>query len=135
MEEHAWRHWRDNPKFHKYTPVLIGGAATATAFTSLSVATVNSVRLTYIMDALVRKQRNVMFVGTAGTGKTMLVKEYFKTLDKDADGLLSETIVMSYYTDSLSLQAELDLYIDKRAGRIYGPPATKKLIYFIDDMK
>ena len=134
VEEHSWNHWRDNPKFHKYTPVPIGGAATAVAFTSLSVATVNSVRLTYIMDALVRKQRNVMFVGTAGTGKTMLVKEYFKTLDKDTDGLLSETIVMSFYTDSLSLQAELDLYIDKRAGRIFGPPATKKLIYFIDDM-
>ena len=29
---------------------------------------------------------------------------------------------------------EMELSIDKRAGRMFGPPATKKLIYFIDDM-
>lgn len=75
-----------------------------------------------------------MFVGTAGTGKTMLVKEYLKTLDKDADGILAETIVMSYYTESPALQAEMDLYIDKRAGNRYGPPAGKRLVIFIDDM-
>jgi dynein heavy chain len=132
LETNQQSHWRTEVK--EYTPIPIGGTGANTPFTQLSVSTVNSVRLTFIMDALVRRGRNVMFVGTAGTGKTMLVKEYLKTLDKDADGLLSETIVMSYYTESLNLQAELDLYIDKRAGRIFGPPATKKLVYFIDDM-
>jgi dynein heavy chain len=24
--------------------------------------------------------------------------------------------------------------IDKRAGRMFGPPATKRLVYFIDDL-
>jgi len=41
---------------------------------------------------------------------------------------------MSYYTDSKRLQTDLELPIDKRSGRRYGPPATKRLIVFIDDM-
>jgi hypothetical protein len=32
------------------------------------------------------------------------------------------------------LQQELELPIDKRSGRRYGPPASKRLIFFIDDM-
>jgi dynein heavy chain len=132
VETNSMTHWRT--RLDKYVPVPIGGAGANTPFSQLCVSTVNNVRLTQIMNMCVRQGRNVMFVGSAGTGKTMIVKEYLKTLDKDADGLLSESIVMSYYTESLNLQAEMDLYIDKRAGRIFGPPATKKLIYFIDDM-
>ena len=41
---------------------------------------------------------------------------------------------MNYYTDSYKLQQQLESVIDKRSGRIFGPPATKKLIYFIDDL-
>jgi len=132
LDSNSMVHWRQ--RLNKYVPVPIGGTGANTPFSQLCVSTVNNVRLTQVMNMLVRQGRNVMFVGTAGTGKTMLVKEYLKTLYKDADGLLSESIVMSFYTESLNLQAEMDLYIDKRAGRIFGPPATKKLIYFIDDM-
>jgi dynein heavy chain len=41
---------------------------------------------------------------------------------------------MSYFTDSKRLQQELELPIDKRSGRRYGPPASKRLIVFIDDL-
>lgn len=33
-----------------------------------------------------------------------------------------------------SLTAVLERPLDKKAGKNYGPPGTKKLIYFIDDM-
>ena len=42
--------------------------------------------------------------------------------------------MMSYFTDSAKLQVDLELPIDKRAGRMFGPPTGKKLIYFIDDL-
>jgi dynein heavy chain len=32
------------------------------------------------------------------------------------------------------LQGEIELPIDKRSGRRYGPPASKRIIYFIDDL-
>ena len=75
-----------------------------------------------------------MLVGTAGTGKTATINKYLNGLDKDTDGLLSYSIVMSYFTDSAKLQVDLELPIDKRAGRMFGPPTGKKLIYFIDDL-
>ena len=64
-----------------------------------------------------------MLVGSA-TGKTSLINQYLGSLDKDVDGFYTNTISMSYYTDSKRFQAELELPIDKRSGRRYGPPAS-----------
>lgn len=101
-------------------------------------------------------------------GKTSIISEYLRGLDKDADKLLCvrltrfiqlctcvsdgvliiyihtniqttpspntnvsihtlhhtrpTTINMSYYTDSGTLQREIELAIDKRSGRKFGPP-------------
>eukprot|EP00620_Florenciella_sp_RCC1587_P013374 CAMPEP_0182558034 /NCGR_PEP_ID=MMETSP1324-20130603/1743_1 /TAXON_ID=236786 /ORGANISM="Florenciella sp., Strain RCC1587" /LENGTH=2560 /DNA_ID=CAMNT_0024770185 /DNA_START=8 /DNA_END=7690 /DNA_ORIENTATION=+ len=125
-------HW--STKVPVYQPIEIGSKPTETPFTSVSVSTVDSIRMTFIIDILARNHKYAMLVGTAGTGKTLLIKEYLRSLDKDADGLMSNTITMSYYTDSLKLQGEIELPIDKRAGRMFGPPATKHMVYFIDDM-
>lgn len=38
------------------------------------------------------------------------------------------------YTDSESLQLVLESHVDKRAGRSFGPPPGKSLIYFMDDL-
>ena len=32
------------------------------------------------------------------------------------------------------LQRMLEKYLEKKAGRNYGPPGTKLLVYFVDDM-
>ena len=37
------------------------------------------------------------------------------------------TINMSYYTDSAKLQQEIELAIDKRSGRKFGPPQVGAL--------
>jgi dynein heavy chain, axonemal len=74
-----------------------------------------------------------MLVGS-GSGKTSIINQYLHSLDKDVDGFLTMTINMSYYTDSKRFQNEIEINIDKRSGKRYGPPATKRLIVFIDDM-
>jgi dynein heavy chain len=125
-------HWRDS--LEKYVPEAIGSGPGETAFMALNVETVDSKRTKYLIDVLMRRGRNVMLVGTAGTGKTATINKYLNGLDKDTDGLLSYSIVMSYFTDSAKLQVDLELPIDKRAGRMFGPPTGKKLIYFIDDL-
>ena len=116
-----------------YTPIPIGGGPGETPFSQLFVPTSDTVRLTYLMNLLARKGRYCMLVGS-GSGKTSIISQYLGSLDKDTDGFLTNTINMSYYTDSKRLQAELELPIDKRSGRRYGPPATKRLIVFIDDI-
>ena len=120
-------------KVPTYQPIPIGSGSGETPFTQLFVPTSDTVRLTYLMNLLARKGRHCMLVGS-GSGKTSVINQYLGSLDKDADGFLTTTINMSYYTDSKRFQQELELPIDKRSGRRYGPPASKRLIVFIDDL-
>ena len=131
LQDECWTEW--NSKVPRYQPIPIGGGPGETPFSQLFVPTSDTVRLTFLMDLLARKGRHVMLVGS-GSGKTSVINQYLNNLDKDTDGFLTATINMSYYTDSNRLQQELELPIDKRSGRRYGPPASKRLIFFIDDM-
>jgi len=132
VETEGWVHW--NTQVPKYVPVKIGCAPGQTPFTSLFVSTVETCRMTFLLDVLARNEKYVMFVGNAGTGKTGIIKNYLSSLDKETDGILSRNIVMSYYTSSFTLQQEIESYIDKRSGSIFGPPMGKKMIFFVDDM-
>ena len=42
-------------------------------------------------------------------------------------------ISFNSFTGSAALQAILEQPLEKKTGTIFGPPGTKKLIYFIDD--
>ena len=101
-------------------------------FSNIVVQTVDSVRLTYLLDVCVRKRAPVLFVGPAGTGKTTLVREYFAT--NNDEGLQNSTINLNFYTDAFALQKQLEEPIDKRSGRIYGPPGNRRHCYFVDDL-
>ncbi|XP_056673432.1 dynein axonemal heavy chain 9 isoform X2 [Monodelphis domestica] len=96
------------------------------------VHTVETIRVCYFMEQLLKHRRPIMLVGNAGTGKSVLVGAKLATLD--ADEYMVKNIPFNYYTTSAMLQAVLEKPLEKKAGRNYGPPGTKKLIYFIDDM-
>jgi len=96
------------------------------------VPTADTIKMQYVMDLLVQRQRAVMIVGSAGTGKTAMVNQYLRSLPDT--NFMYANINLNYYTDAKSLQRIMESYIDKRTGRIFGPPGTKKLIYFIDDL-
>jgi dynein heavy chain len=98
------------------------------------VPTADTVRLNYLMDRLVRLQCPVMFVGSAGTGKTVLVADYLSGLSSNDDQYKHAAINMNFYTDSFALQQQLEQSIDKRSGKTYGPAGNSKLVYFIDDL-
>ena len=72
-----------------------------------------------------------MLVGGAGCGKTVLVNDKLLSL---GDNMMVTMIPFNYYTTSLMLQQVMEKPLEKKAGRNYGPPGNKKLVYFIDDM-
>jgi dynein heavy chain, axonemal len=100
-------------------------------YANIIVPTVDFTRLTYLTDLVVKRERAVLFVGSAGTGKTVLVRDYVRNTDEH---MIHANINMNYYTDAAALQQQLERPIDKRSGKTYGPAPGKKLIYFIDDL-
>ncbi|KAM9209454.1 dynein axonemal heavy chain 9 [Dugong dugon] len=96
------------------------------------VHTSETIRVCYFMEQLLEQRRPVMLVGTAGTGKSVLVGAKLASLDPEE--YLVKNVPFNYYTTSAMLQAVLEKSLEKKAGRNYGPPGNKKLIYFIEDM-
>ncbi|KAL2077982.1 hypothetical protein ACEWY4_025667 [Coilia grayii] len=96
------------------------------------VPTSETIRVRYFMDRLLERRRPIMLVGNAGTGKSVLVGDKLSSLDSDK--YVIKNVPFNYYTTSAMLQAVLEKPLEKKAGRNYGPPGSKRLIYFIDDM-
>ena len=120
-------------KFTTWTDIVSEYIApTELQFSEVIVQTDESTRLTYALNLLASVHQPVMFVGTAGTGKTTIVKDYLRNLDEEA--WMTQDINMNYYTDSYALQQQLEGSIDKRSGHTFGPPTGKHLLYFIDDL-
>ncbi|NXF13134.1 DYH17 protein, partial [Smithornis capensis] len=96
------------------------------------VHTTETIRLRYFLDLLMEKQRPVMLVGNAGTGKTVLMWNKLQALDTDE--YVVQSVPLNFYTTSAMLQAILEKPLEKKSGRIFGPPGNRRLVYFIDDM-
>lgn len=95
------------------------------------VHTTESIRIRYFLDLLMDKNHPVMLVGNAGCGKTVLVNEKLSTL---SENYAVTNIPFNFYTTSEMLQKILEKPLEKKAGKNYGPPGNKTMIYFIDDM-
>jgi dynein heavy chain len=95
------------------------------------VSTAETTRLMYFMDMLIEKKRPVMLVGNAGTGKTVLMGNKLNSL---SDAYMVANVPFNFYTTSEMLQRVLEKPLEKKAGRNFGPPGTRRLIYFVDDM-
>jgi dynein heavy chain len=96
------------------------------------VPTAETARQRFLLDLHVKARRGMLYVGAAGTGKTTIIKDYFSTLDKERT--LSESINYNNYTDSKTVQTFIESKVDKKSGRLFGPPPGKVLIYFMDDL-
>jgi len=95
------------------------------------VHTAETTRTKFFIDLLIEKRRPVMLVGNAGTGKSVLMAEKLNTLPEEFN---IANVPFNFYTTSAMLQGVLEKPLEKKAGRNYGPPGNKRLIYFIDDM-
>lgn len=98
---------------------------------TMFVSTPETASVRYFLDMMIALRKPIMFVGGAGVGKTQLVKGKLAGLSEEQ---LSLTISFNYFTDVITFQRVLESALEKKAGVKYGPPGTKQLLYFIDDL-
>ncbi|KAF7265371.1 hypothetical protein GWI33_021219 [Rhynchophorus ferrugineus] len=101
-------------------------------FSQILVPTVDTVRVTYILELMNKIKRPIVLVGETGTSKTAIIQDFLRNLDPDIFIILN--INFSSRTSSMDVQMNLESAVEKRTKEIYGPPMGKKLICFIDDM-
>ncbi|XP_068084396.1 dynein beta chain, ciliary [Anabrus simplex] len=95
------------------------------------VHTAESIRIRYFLDLLMEHRHPVMLVGAGGVGKTVLVSDKLSNM---SENYAIANVPFNFYTSSEMLQKILEKPLEKKAGRNYGPPGSKTLVYFIDDM-
>ena len=98
-------HWSSRVPQFTYCPETLS---------SVFVPTVETVRMTYLLDLLMTNKHHVMFVGSSGTGKTAIMRDKLRSLDPDA--VATYTINMNSQHDGPSLQTTLEAPLEKKAG-------------------
>merc|ERR1719478_1669097 len=76
-------------------------------------------------------RKPVMLVGPSGSAKTVVLNTLLNGLDDEK--WMFVPIAYNSFTISYDTQPVLEAPLEKKTGTIFGPPGTKKLIYFIDD--
>lgn len=69
-----------------------------------------------------------------GTGKTQIIKGLLNDLCAKNPIYLQQIINFNFYTDANALQLMLEQNLEKKAGKMFAPKGTSKLIYFVDDL-
>ena len=62
-----------------------------------------TIRVRYFIDLLMERSRPVMLVGTAGTGKSVLINNKLKSLDEES--YVVSNVPFNFYTTSAMLQS------------------------------
>jgi len=75
-------------------------------FSNLIVPTADTTRQCNLLEMHVAARKGMLYVGSAGTGKTTIVKQYFSTLDKDKT--IYASINFNSYTDSKAMQVVIE---------------------------
>lgn len=98
---------------------------------AILVHTSESIRIRYFLDLLMVNKHPIMLCGNAGCGKTVLVNEKLQGL---TESYAVQNVPFNFYTTSEMLQKILEKPLEKKAGRNFGPPGNRTMIYFVDDL-
>uniref|UniRef100_A0A8C5JYE8 Dynein, axonemal, heavy chain 10 n=1 Tax=Jaculus jaculus TaxID=51337 RepID=A0A8C5JYE8_JACJA len=101
-------------------------------FVDILVHTVDTTRITWILEQMVKIKHPVLLVGESGTSKTATTQNFLKNLNEETNIVLM--VSFSSRTTSLDIQRNLEANVEKRTKDTYGPPMGKRLLVFMDDM-
>ena len=105
-----------------------------TPYFSIFVNTIDSLRYSFLLEALCSIQKNILVTGETGVGKSSIISNSIRKL------LLTEefsSILMNFsaQTNSEDTQRNLEAKLDKKKGKkVLGGKNGKKVLLFIDDI-
>ncbi|OMJ80715.1 hypothetical protein SteCoe_18966 [Stentor coeruleus] len=129
IEQRNWKHWTEAEitDINAEIPSKI-------LPNEIIVATVDTVRYTYLLEKMVLANIPHMFCGGTGTGKTVYVKDVLLNKLNQIKYINAE-IGFSAQTSANQVQDTIDSKVDCRRGRgLFGPPPEKICVVFIDDL-
>uniref|UniRef100_A0A9L0IQP0 Dynein axonemal heavy chain 10 n=1 Tax=Equus asinus TaxID=9793 RepID=A0A9L0IQP0_EQUAS len=101
-------------------------------FIDILVHTVDTTRITWMLEQMAKVKQPVILVGESGTSKTATTQNFLKSLNEDTNIVLM--VNFSSRTTSMDIQRNLEANVEKRTKDTYGPPMGKRLLVFMDDM-
>ena len=121
-------------------------------YASLFVPTVESVRISVLLDLLINTPRDldvthapgandgvshcVVCVGTSGVGKSVIIQRYLQEMcsGPSGDDFESNEIALSAQTTSHMLQSVFENKLKKLRKTMLGPSRGRRMILFVDDL-
>ena len=101
-------------------------------FSNLLVPTMDSTRANYNMFHMHKQKKSVCLVGGEGTAKTSTALMFFSTLDPAE--MLVKRVNFSSATTPFMAQQSVEVELEKRGGKDFGPPGGRSMTIFMDDV-
>ncbi|KAL0879698.1 hypothetical protein ABMA27_003413, partial [Loxostege sticticalis] len=119
-----WYNWMANMEEYEVDPEW--------QYADIEVPTLDNVRSAAILGYKIANYNHVICVGPTGTGKTVTItSKLSRGLHKK---FICEFIVFSARTSANQTQDVIDSKLERRRRGVFGPPPTKRQVFFIDDL-
>ena len=104
-----------------------------TPYFNIIVPTVETTRYNFIMKKLMCGGYNVLFSAETGVGKSVVIQEFLDQMSQTND-FVSYTMGYSAQTKPSNIRDVMEEKLEKKRKTLLGPPAGKKMLFFIDDI-
>jgi len=100
---------------------------------NIIVPTMETTRYNYILKQLMCGGYNVLLSGETGVGKSVVIQQFLNQQSSTND-YVSHTMGYSAQTKPSNIRDVLEEKLEKKRKTLLGPPAGKKMLFFIDDL-
>ncbi|GAB6028044.1 Dynein heavy chain 5, axonemal [Chamberlinius hualienensis] len=130
-QQGEWYHWDkiiSDKKLDQLATSLTGSSDPS----AVLVPHIDSVRTDFLVDTVAKQGKAVLLLGAQGAAKTVLIKSYMKKYNSEVQ--LGKQVNFSSATTPYQFQKIMEGLMDKRTGTVFGPPNSRKMTLFMDDL-